>query len=89
MANWMLDHRLFTVALIIVPTLALAYKLQTIEVYSRFADLLPAKHEYIKNYNRMKATFGGATIATLGDFAGVFQKWTTGRVVHTDMGGNY
>jgi hypothetical protein len=32
---------------------------------------------------------GGVPITTMGDFFGVFQKWTTGRVVHTDMGGNY
>ncbi len=28
-------------------------------------------------------------ITTMGDFAGVFQKWTTGQVVHTDMSGMY
>lgn len=65
MANWMLDHRLITILFIIIPTLALAWSLPTIEVYSRFADLLPAKHEYIKNYNRMKATFGGANVVTM------------------------
>jgi predicted RND superfamily exporter protein len=36
-----------------------------IEVYSRFADLLPAKHEYIQNYNRMKQTFGGANVVAM------------------------
>ena len=65
LANWMLDHRLFTILAIVVPTLALAWSLPTIEVYSRFADLLPAKHEYIKNYNRMKETFGGANVVTM------------------------
>jgi predicted RND superfamily exporter protein len=64
-ANWLLDNRLLTICLIIVPTLALAYSLPSIEVYSRFADLLPARHEYIKNYNRMKATFGGANVITM------------------------
>lgn len=64
-ANWLLDHRLFTILFIIVPTIALAYALPSIEVYSRFADLLPAKHDYIKNYNRMKQTFGGANVITM------------------------
>jgi predicted RND superfamily exporter protein len=61
----MLDHRAITFLFIVVPTIALAYALPNIEVYSRFADLLPAKHEYIKNYNRMKQTFGGANVVTM------------------------
>ena len=65
LAHWMLDHRLITIALVVIPTLVLAYSLPTIEVYSRFADLLPEKHEYIKNYNRMKQTFGGANVVTM------------------------
>jgi predicted RND superfamily exporter protein len=64
-ANWMLDHRAITFLCIVVPTIVLAYALPKIEVYSRFADLLPAKHEYIKNYNRMKQTFGGANVVTM------------------------
>ncbi|MEC8147555.1 MAG: MMPL family transporter [Pseudomonadota bacterium] len=65
LANWMLDNRLTTLAMILLPTLLLAWALPSIEVYSRFADLLPAKHEYIKNYNRMKQTFGGANVVTM------------------------
>lgn len=65
LANWMLDHRAITFLFIVVPTIALAYALPNIEVYSRFADLLPAKHDYIKNYNRMKQTFGGANVVTM------------------------
>ena len=64
-ANWMLDNRMTTVLGIIIPTLLLAWSLPSIEVYSRFADLLPAKHDYIKNYNRMKQTFGGANVVTM------------------------
>ncbi|MFP6682123.1 MAG: hypothetical protein VCB07_07995, partial [Gammaproteobacteria bacterium] len=64
-ANWVLDHRALVFLLIVIPTLALAYALPNIEVYSRFADLLPAKHDYIKNYNRMKQTFGGANVVTM------------------------
>jgi uncharacterized protein len=65
LANWMIDHRLITALVIMIPTLALAAMIPRVEVYSRFADLLPQKHEYIKNYNRMKATFGGANVVTL------------------------
>ena len=65
LANWFLDHRLLTITVVLIPSLLLAYALPTIEVYSRFADLLPAKHGYIKNYNRMKQTFGGANVVTM------------------------
>ena len=64
-ANWFLDHRLITILIILVPTLVLAYAVGKIAVYSRFADLLPAKHEYIQNYNRMKQTFGGANVVSM------------------------
>ncbi len=65
LANWFLDHRLATILIILIPTAVLAYALTKIEVYSRFADLLPAKHEYIQNYNRMKQTFGGANVVSM------------------------
>ncbi len=65
MANWFLDHRLVAILIILVPTLVLAFAVGKIEVYSRFADLLPAEHEYIQNYNRMKQTFGGANVVSM------------------------
>ena len=65
LACWLLDHRLFTILFVLLPTFLLAYALPQVEVYSRFADLLPAKHEYIVNYNRMKETFGGANVVTI------------------------
>lgn len=65
LACWLLDRRLFTLLFVLLPTFLLAYALPQIEVYSRFADLLPAEHEYIRNYNRMKETFGGANVVTM------------------------
>ena len=65
LANWFLNHRAITILIVLVPSLLLAYALPKIEVYSRFADLLPAEHGYIKNYNRMKQTFGGANVVTM------------------------
>lgn len=64
-ANWLMDRRLITSLIVLIPTVFLAFGLPKIEVYSRFSDLLPQQHEYIKNYNRMKDTFGGANIVTL------------------------
>lgn len=65
MATWMLHHRVVTSLLVLVPTIILGIKIPTIEVYSRFADLLPQQHSFIENYNRMKDTFGGANVVTM------------------------
>ncbi len=64
-ANWLMDRKWISFLLICVPTIMLALHIPKIEVYSRFADLLPEKHEYIQNYNRMKQTFGGANVVTM------------------------
>ncbi|MGD9604218.1 MAG: hypothetical protein AB7V59_20585, partial [Gammaproteobacteria bacterium] len=65
LANWMMDRKWFTFLVVIVPTVLMGWAIPSIEVYSRFADLLPGKHEYIQNYNRMKQTFGGANVVTM------------------------
>lgn len=87
LANWLLDHRIVTILLVLVPSLILAWALPSIEVYSRFADLLPAKHQYIKNYNRMKQTFGGANVVTMslevtGENADIFTAKTLQKIKH-------
>ncbi len=51
--------------LMLIPTLVLASKIPTIEVFSRFADLLPQRHPYIITYNKMRETFGGANVVTM------------------------
>jgi predicted RND superfamily exporter protein len=85
-AHWCLDHRVLTLLFIIVPSLLLAAALPRIEVYSRFADLLPAEHPYIQTYNRMKQTFGGANVVAMslkvrgeGD---IFTKRTLEKIRH-------
>ncbi len=64
-ANWVLDHRLVTLIFIVVTTMGLGIALPQIEIYSRFADLLPQEHPYIQTYNRMAETFGGANVVTM------------------------
>jgi predicted RND superfamily exporter protein len=64
-AAWWIDHPVLTFVLMAVPTLVLASKIPTIEVYSRFADLLPQRHDYIVTYNEMRETFGGANVVTM------------------------
>lgn len=65
LACWMLDNRMITVLFILLPSLILAAAIPKIEVYSQFSDLLPQRHEFIKNYNKMKGTFGGANVVTM------------------------
>jgi predicted RND superfamily exporter protein len=65
LANWMVDHRLITALVILIPTIILGSSLSRIEVYSKFSDLLPQRHPYIQTYNEMKATFGGANVVTM------------------------
>ena len=55
----------FALLLIVLPSLLLAVALPRIEVYSRFADLLPTEHPYIQTYNRLKQTFGGANVVAM------------------------
>ncbi|MEW5009311.1 MAG: MMPL family transporter [Cycloclasticus sp.] len=64
-ANWVVDHRKTAYLLVLIPSLILAYSIPSIEVFSRFSDLLPQQHEYVKNYNRMKEVFGGANVITM------------------------
>jgi len=65
LANWMMDKKWITFLIVVLPTALMGWAIPSIEVYSRFADLLPAKHEYIQDYNRMKQTFGGANVVTM------------------------
>ena len=64
-AEWWIRERWLSLALMVVPTLVLASQIPKIEVSSRFADLLPQRHEFIKTYNEMRETFGGANVVTM------------------------
>ncbi|MEW4982271.1 MAG: MMPL family transporter [Cycloclasticus sp.] len=64
-ANWVVEHRKTAYILVLLPSLLLAYSIPSIEIFSRFSDLLPQQHEYVKNYNRMKEVFGGANVITM------------------------
>jgi len=64
-ANWLMDRKWTTFLIVMVPTLVLAWAIPSIQVYSRFADLLPGDHEYVHTYNRMKDIFGGANVLAM------------------------
>ena len=60
-----MDRKWLTFLIVAVPTVLLAWSIPSIEIYSRFTDLLPAKHEFVINYERMKDTFGGANLVAM------------------------
>ena len=64
-ARWWINNPLLSFVIMAIPTAVLAYKIPSIEVFSRFADLLPQRHEYIVTYNEMRDTFGGANVVTM------------------------
>lgn len=65
LANWLMDRKWVTFLIVVLPTALMGWAIPSIEIYSRFADLLPSTHEYIRNYNQMKQTFGGANVVAM------------------------
>jgi len=59
-ADFIIEKRLLVLILIFSISLFFLYKLKDLEVYTKFDDLLPQKHEYIKVHNKIRAQFGGA-----------------------------
>lgn len=65
LAATIVEKRAAILALIIAATLCFAYLSIKIEMYTAFADLLPADHPYIRVHNRFWKTFGGANVVLL------------------------
>ena len=57
---FVIEKRIWILILIFLPTLFFLYKIKDLKVHTKYADLLPQKHEYIKLHNRIRARFGGA-----------------------------
>lgn len=58
--EWLFANPRIVLGLILAATLFWSLFLPKLRVYSDFADLLPQNHAYIKVYNRIKESFGGA-----------------------------
>lgn len=63
--EWLISHRIWVVATVMVITAAMAYLAAHIEVKSVFSDLLPRNHQYIKVNNQFKQTFGGSNMVSI------------------------
>jgi predicted RND superfamily exporter protein len=60
LSDFIIGKRLAVLIIISLITLFFGYKVKDLEVYTKFADLLPQGHEYIKLHNRIRSQFGGA-----------------------------
>lgn len=58
--EWLFANPKYVLGMILAATLGFATQLPALKIYTDFSDLLPQKHDYIKTYNRIKETFGGA-----------------------------
>jgi len=64
-ADFIIEKRIWFLTVISLLSLFFAYKLKDVEVYTKFADLLPQGHEYIEVHNKIRAQFGGANTVTM------------------------
>ena len=64
-ADFIIEKRLWILTLISLISLFFLYKVKDLEVYTKFADLLPQGHEYIKVHNKIRSQFGGANTVNM------------------------
>jgi predicted RND superfamily exporter protein len=57
-SEWLVEHRYVVLGVILLGTLFFAWQLTKIKVESRFSDLLPKDHPYIKVHNEYKDQLG-------------------------------
>ena len=55
-----IEKRIPILIIISLISLLFVYKVKDLKVHTKFADLLPQKHEYIKVHNSIRSQFGGA-----------------------------
>jgi predicted RND superfamily exporter protein len=64
-ADLIIEKRLWFLTGISLITLFFIFLLNDLRVYTKFADLLPQGHEYIKVHNKIRAKFGGANTVNM------------------------
>ena len=65
LADVIIEKRLLFLTVISLVSLFFLYKIKDLQVYTRFSDLLPQGHEYIKVHNKIRSQFGGANTITM------------------------
>jgi predicted RND superfamily exporter protein len=65
LSDFIIGKRMIILSVISLITIFFIYRTSKIEVYTKFADLLPQGHEYIKVHNKIRAKFGGANTVNM------------------------
>jgi len=65
LSDFIIEKRIWIVIIISFITLFFIYTIKDLKIYTKFADLLPQKHEYIKLHNRIRSQFGGANTVVM------------------------
>jgi predicted RND superfamily exporter protein len=63
--DFIIEKRTLFLSIIVVLTLIFMYRMTRLEVYTKYSDLLPQGHEYIKVHNDIRSKFGGANTVTM------------------------
>ncbi len=64
-ADFIIEKRGLVLIIMGLITLFFAFNMLNLKVYTKFSDLLPQGHKYIKTYNEIRAKFGGANTVTM------------------------
>ena len=64
-ADFVIEKRGLVLIIMGLITLFFAFNMLNLKVYTKFSDLLPQGHKYIKTYNQIRAKFGGANTVTM------------------------
>ncbi len=64
-ADFVIEKRRLVLGIFVAITLFFLFQIRDVKVYTKFTDLLPQGHEYIKTYNQIRAKFGGANTVTM------------------------
>jgi len=65
LSDFIIEKRIWILSITLLITLFFIYKVRDLKLYTKFADLLPQGHEYIKTHNRIRAKFGGANTVVM------------------------
>ena len=59
-SDFIIEKRIPVLTIISLISIFFVYNIIKLRVYTKYADLLPQSHEYIKLHNMIRAQFGGA-----------------------------
>ena len=65
LSTFIIEKRLWVLTIVLFTTLLFLYKIKDLKMYTKFADLLPQGHEYIRVHNNIRAKFGGANTVVI------------------------